>query len=275
VPELPEVETVARQLARHLEGRTITRVHTHVDSLRRPLQGGKLRADVEGRTILRIGRRGKYLVVELSDDARLMLHLGMTGTFRILSRSQPRGKHEHVVFSLADGEQWRFFDPRRFGMVESFAPGQDDWPPPSLAGLGPEPLGPDFHGDYLHQCIRGHRQAIKVLLLDQRLVAGIGNIYASELLFRAGIRPGRGGRRLTRPACARVVCATREVLTEAIAAGGTTISTYTNVDGEMGMFDRELLVYGRGGEPCLVCGHPVRQRVQAGRSTYFCPRCQK
>lgn len=275
MPELPEVETVVRQLERHLKRRTILTVETHIPRLRKALDADKLTADCVQQRIEGLYRRGKYFVVELSGETALLMHLGMSGSCRIRPADEPAAKHEHVVFALDNGESWRFSDPRRFGVVQSFDNRVDKWPPPELASLGPEPLDDDFHTAYLFRATRKRKPAIKPLLLDQRIVAGVGNIYASELLFRAGVRPGRAAWRVTRSECERTVAATKEVLAEAIAAGGTTIDTYENVDGEAGRFDRELRVYGRTGEPCLTCRTLIKQQIHSGRSTYYCPSCQR
>ena len=274
MPELPEVETVVRQLERHLKRRTILSVETHIQRLRKVLDLEKLTADCASQRIERLYRRGKYFVVELSGKRALLMHLGMSGSCRVRPADEPAAKHEHVVFTLDDGESWRFSDPRRFGVVQSFRTLVEKWPPPELASLGPEPLEDDFHAAYLFQATRKRKPTIKPFLLDQRVVAGVGNIYASELLFRAGVRPGRAAGRVTRRDCERMVTATKEVLAEAIAAGGTTIDTYQNVDGEAGRFDRQLRVYGRTGEPCLACAAPIKQQVHTGRSTFYCPSCQ-
>ncbi len=274
MPELPEVETVVRQLERHLKTRTILGVETHIPRLRKVLDVDKLTADCTARRIERIYRRGKYFVVDLSGGTALLMHLGMSGSCRIRPASEAAAKHEHVVFTLDNGESWRFSDPRRFGVVQSFRTQVEKWPPPELASLGPEPLTDQFDAAYLFGATRKRKPAIKPFLLDQRVVAGVGNIYASELLFRAGVRPGRAAGRVTRRECARMVTATKEILEEAIAAGGTTIDTYQNVDGEAGRFDRQLQVYGRTGEPCVTCASPIKQQVHTGRSTFYCPTCQ-
>jgi len=249
-------------------------VEAHIPRLRKVLDVEKLTADCASRRIEGLYRRGKYFVVELSGGTALLMHLGMSGSCRVRPADEPAAKHEHVVFTLDDGESWRFADPRRFGVVQSFQTQVDKWPPPELASLGPEPLEDGFDAVYLFRATRKRRPAIKPFLLDQRVVAGVGNIYASELLFRARVRPGRAAGRVTRRECERMVTATKEVLEEAIAAGGTTIDTYQNVDGEAGRFDRQLNVYGRTGEPCLTCATLIKQQVHTGRSTFYCPSCQ-
>lgn len=275
MPELPEAETVARQLHGFLCGTTIAGVESFVERLRMPVDVEHLRRLAVGRRVELVDRRAKYIQVHLSGGVIVLLHLGMTGTCRICAPHVERGKHEHVIFALEDGRSWRFVDPRKFGAVQAFAEADHAWPPASLAILGPEPLEAGFSPDYLFQVTRDKRQAIKVQLMDQRVVAGIGNIYASEILHRAGIRPGRASGRVTRRHCRFIVLKSRDVLREAIALGGTTISQHTNVDGSMGRFVQELRVYGRGGEPCVECGTAIKRMAHGGRSTYYCPTCQK
>jgi formamidopyrimidine-DNA glycosylase len=274
MPELPEAETVARQLARYLTGERIAGVEARVPALRGPVDLPGLRAVAVDRTITGVRRRGKFIFVDLDDGGTVMLHLGMTGTCRICPPGEPLGPHEHVVFRLVQSGTWRFVDPRRFGMVVGSPVPDGAWLPAGVRNMGPEPLEGAFDAAYLHRVIRGRKQAVKTLLMDQRIVAGIGNIYASEILFRAGIRPGRGAGRLTRPQCDRIVAETRAVLSEAIELGGTTIDSHTNVDGSMGRFVLRLQVYGRDGEPCKTCNTPIKRTVQGGRSTFYCPNCQ-
>jgi formamidopyrimidine-DNA glycosylase len=274
MPELPEVETVVRQLNAELLGRTVEAVSIRVDSFRGEPVDQALTRLLPGRRIVRFFRRGKFIVGDFHDDTRLLLHLGMTGTFRICAGQDPVHKHEHIVFSLADGSSWRFIDPRRFGMIRVFPPEDSRWPPASLREMGPEPLEGSYTSEYLFEKSRKRKVKIKVFLLDQHIVAGIGNIYASEILFRSGIRPGKAAGRLTRNEYTRIIPATRSILQAAIEAGGTTIGTYTDVEGDMGRFKQQLLVYGRGQEPCLTCGTTIKQTVLGGRSTFYCPVCQ-
>jgi formamidopyrimidine-DNA glycosylase len=275
MPELPEVETVVRQLQNSLVGRRILGVEVRNDDLRRPVPAEKLAAAVAGETVSAVHRRGKYILVHLSGPYAVLIHLGMTGSLRLRPSQDPLAKHEHVVFSMDRQQDLRFDDPRRFGLLEPFLATGPDRLPNELAGMGPEPFSDGFDAPYLHARARRCRQSVKVFLLDQSVVAGIGNIYASELLFRAGVRPGKAAARLTRPEWERVVAQTRAVLRDAIAAGGTTISDYEDLDGSAGGFDRQLRVYGRSGEPCLACGTTLRQQTHGGRSTFYCPRCQR
>ena len=277
MPELPEVETIRRALLPHVTGRRIVGVDVTVPALRWPLDAGALRDACVGQTVITVSRRGKYLLVELSSNQRLVLHLGMTGAFRICPGGAPVAKHEQVIWRLVDGNSWRFLDARRFGSVVVNPALGPDGLPESFGALGPEPLAPDFSAEYLYDVTRGRARAIKDLLMDQSTVAGIGNIYANEALFRAGLRPRRGSRRLSRRDCVRTVTAIRDVLREAIAFGGTTISDFRTVDGSEGKFRIRLRVYGRTGEPCLRCGdaEKVKRIVQGGRSSFYCPGCQK
>jgi len=274
MPELPEVETVVRQLSKYVLGARVKRVSHCVERLRTPLHRPRLSAAVDGHVVEAIARRGKYIVVHMSSGCRLLLHLGMTGTFRVCPPGEPLQRHEHLVVDLEDGRTWRFLDPRKFGMLEVHEPEAGTWPPGALATMGPEPLREEFTPELLFAMTRKLRTPVKVFLMDQKRVAGIGNIYASEILFAAGVRPGRGVGRLTRKECSRVVAETKRILGLAIEAGGTTISMFSNVDGKMGMFVQQLRVYGKTGEPCHKCGVPIRRRVQGGRSTFYCRSCQ-
>jgi len=274
MPELPEAETVARQLARYLTGRTITAVTIHATRLRQPLDLPALQRVAIGRKVEGTRRRGKFIFVDLSGGATVLIHLGMSGTCRVCPHGAALERHEHVVFELDSGESWRYVDPRKFGMVTPSPVRDGDWLPRGILTMGPEPLGGDFTAADFFAKTRRRTTAIKQFLLDQRTVAGIGNIYASEILFRAAVRPGRAARSLSRMECRRVVAETRFVLEEAVAMGGTTIDSHTNVDGSMGRFVQRLKVYGRGGEPCLVCGAAIKRRVQGGRSTFYCSFCQ-
>jgi len=277
MPELPEVETVCRALAPHLTGLTITDVVTRVSSLRLPVDSERLTAVCVNRSISGIRRRGKYLALELAGDATVVLHLGMTGMLRICPATDAVLPHDRVLWGLSDGRSWRLADTRKFSCVLPFErcdPGQDIGP---LANLGIEPLDHGFDGAYLHAECRGRMRPVKNLIMDQTVVVGVGNIYASEVLFRAGIHPRRAGGRLSRRRCEALAAEIRSVLTEAIDWGGTTIINFRAPDGSEGLFRQQLRVYGRENEPCLRCaGHArIRRIVLGGRSTYYCPRCQR
>lgn len=277
MPELPEVETVCRALRRHLIGARIADVHTLVPRLRRPLDEPALRRACRNHTIAGIRRRAKYLLVDFEDgrDA-LLLHLGMTGAFRVCPATVPLEKHARVVWTLADGREWRYIDPRMFGHVTVCTVSSPDALPTDLDTCGVEPLTDALSPALLWQLSRRRTCPIKNLIMDQRVVVGVGNIYANEACFRAKLRPQCPAGRLTRPACARLVREIKAVLEEAILCGGTTISDFRSVDGDEGRFHIALEVYGRAGEACNRCGvrSRIRRIVQGGRSTYYCPRCQ-
>ena len=227
---------------------------------------------VAGQRILRVCRRAKYLLLGL-ESGTLLLHLGMSGNLRVVPAATPRLRHDHFDLLLDSGVALRFNDPRRFGSLiyTSGEPREH----PLLARLGPEPFSAAFDADYLYRITRGRRVAIKQLLMNSQLVVGVGNIYASEALFRARLRPGRAARSLTRADAARLVRAIRAVLRQAIRAGGTTLRDYLGADGAPGYFRQRLYVYERRGKPCRRCGTPVRAVTQGQRSTYYCPGCQK
>ncbi|MCC6849532.1 MAG: bifunctional DNA-formamidopyrimidine glycosylase/DNA-(apurinic or apyrimidinic site) lyase [Deltaproteobacteria bacterium] len=270
MPELPEVETVRRGLADALTGRRITAVEIHERRLRRPL-ARDFAARLTGRRIARVRRRAKYLLLDLDDGASWLVHLGMTGTMVVLPAAAPRRIHTHVVAALDDGRTVRFHDPRRFGLmrVGSAAALAE------LAALGPEPLAAEFSAAFLHGVARRQRRAVKSLLMDQRVVAGLGNIYANEILFGAGVRPSRRTSRVTRADAERIVAETGRVLAEAIALRGSSISDYRDERGEPGAFQHAFRVYERAGEPCCRCGVAIRRCVIVGRSSFYCPQCQR
>jgi len=271
MPELPEVETVRRGLADAVTGRRVTDVAIHERRLRKPL-ARDFAAALTGRRIEQVHRRAKYLLLELDDGASWLVHLGMTGTLVVLPADEPRRTHTHVVATLDDGRTLRFHDPRRFGLMRV---GPADRLA-ELAVLGPEPLDGAFSADFLHATARRQRRAVKSLLMDQRVVAGLGNIYVNEILFGAGIRPTRKTSRVTRADAERIVAETGRVLAEAIALRGSSISDYRDERGEPGAFQNTFRVYERDGEPCHRCNDGViRRRVIVGRSSFYCPSCQR
>lgn len=271
MPELPEVETTRRGIEPHIVGRRIARLRVHEARLRWPVE--LTRVDTfTGAAIRRAGRRAKYLLIE-TDAGTLILHLGMSGSLRVLPATTPRIAHDHVDIELDSGQTLRFNDPRRFGSL-LFTTG-DPNAHPLLEMLAPEPLDDAFDGDYLWRITRRRAVAIKQLIMNSRLVVGVGNIYASEALFRARVRPRRQARSLTRKECARLARAIKATLTMALKAGGTTLRDYVGADGNPGYFRQRLYVYERAGLPCRVCGKPVRQFTQGQRSTYWCAHCQK
>ncbi len=271
MPELPEVETTRRGLEPLLVGRTILAVQVYNRSLRWPVSPG-LAAGLRGRTVHAVRRRSKYLLVDCTAGT-LILHLGMTGHLRVVAAAEPLRKHDHVALRLDDGQSLRFNDSRRFGAVLWTTANPLDHP--LLKDLGPEPFDAAFTGELLARRAQGRVVAVKPFLMDARTVVGVGNIYASEALFRAGIDPCRAAGKVSRTAWKRLVAAVRAVLAEAIAAGGTTIRDFANSAGEPGYFRINLKVYGRAGEPCVTCNTPVSQVRLGQRSTYFCANCQK
>lgn len=273
MPELPEVETVRRMLESSVLGRTVRSARISGLKLRESVPADLPRR-MRGRTIESLGRHGKYLLIGLDRGLTLLSHLGMSGRWLFFPQAPDRSlTHVHARFALEDGGDLWFQDPRRFGMlrlVETRALAHD----PSLRPLGPDPLATPPTGESLHAIARGSRVAVKIFLLDQRRIAGIGNIYASEILFRAALDPRRQAGRLSRAEWVRVASETRLVLEEAIRGMGTTFSAYRTLRGERGGYGDRLLVYDRSGEPCLRCGAPIRRIVQGQRSTFFCRSCQ-
>ena len=278
VPELPEVETIRRGVVPALVGRSVAAVHTYDRRLRWPVPRDLERV-LRGRRVTAIDRRSKYLLFRMAapsgappDDGTLLVHLGMTGSLRIYAAAPTRMAHEHVDLVFDDGSTLRYRDPRRFGTI-LWIPG-DAAGHPLLSRLGPEPFSTAFDAESLFRATRGRRAAIKLALMDNRLVVGVGNIYANEALFRAGIRPTRAAGRLSRARLAGLVEAVRETLAEAIAKGGSTLRDYVDSAGEPGAFQLEYAVYGREGLTCPVCGTPIRAVRQGQRSTFYCPGCQ-
>ena len=271
MPELPEVETTRRGIAPHVTGRSVLRVDVYDRQLRWPVPAD-LDARLRGARIDRVDRRSKYLLLRVGPST-LLVHLGMTGSLRIWREPPPRMAHDHVDIVFDDGTTLRYRDPRRFGAVL--------WVPsaverhPLLASLGPEPFDAAFEAGYLWRATRSRSAAIKLALMDNRVVTGVGNIYANETLFRSGIHPALAANRVSRQRLARVVENVRAVLTEAIAKGGSTLRDYVGSDGSSGYFQLDYFVYGRAGEACRVCGTPIRSSRLGGRSSFHCPQCQR
>lgn len=279
MPELPEVETVARGLSPVLVGVRLTRVEARRPDLRYPLPVDFVQ-HLTGARVTGLTRRAKYLLAPLDRGRTLLMHLGMTGRFEIengksLSERAPE-KHAHVLFETEHGTRITFYDARRFGFMDLIDDGAMA-AHPRLAGLGPEPLGGTFDASYLQRAFAGRRQSAKTVLLDQRVVAGLGNIYVCEALFRARISPVRPAGSVSRPRLIALVAAVREVLGEAMAAGGSSLRDFAAADGQLGYFQHSFQVYGRTGEPCARpdCSGVVRRLVQGGRSSFYCPVCQK
>jgi formamidopyrimidine-DNA glycosylase len=274
MPELPEVETVRRMLESAVRGRTIASVGLSGLRLREAVDPALPRR-LRGRTVERIERRGKYLLVVLDRDLVLLSHLGMTGGWLVVppGRAAQPGPHTHVQIRFRDGTRLWFEDPRRFGLLR-LLPAREVDDDPSLSRLGPDPITSPPTGATLGQAAGRSRTALKVFLMDQKRIAGIGNIYASEVLHRSRLDPRRRAGTLRPAEWGRVADEIRQVLGEAIERMGTTFSDYRTPDGASGAYSKMLRVYARDGEPCRTCGGPIRRIVQAQRSTYFCPRCQ-
>lgn len=272
VPELPEVETTRRGIAGALVGKRLTGARVRDGRLRWPVDAN-LDAELRGVTVAAVDRRGKYLVLRLDRGSDLILHLGMSGSLRVIPEALPAGKHDHVDVCVDDGRVLRLTDPRRFGAVVLARGGADEHP--LLAKLGVEPLTVDFSGAYLFSRSRRLRGPVKSFLMDARVVVGLGNIYANETLFRAGVRPAVAAGRIALGRYERIAEAASVTLKAALAAGGTTLRDFAAADGRPGYFSQQLLVYGRGGAPCRVCATPIRESRTAGRSTFWCHRCQR
>ncbi len=283
MPELPEVETVRRGLAPVMEGHVIARAEVNRPDLRWPFPE-RMAQRLTGARVERLRRRSKYILADLDTGETLLIHLGMSG--RMLVSGDPLGvfvhehpapeKHDHVVLHMDNGARITFNDPRRFGamdLMETATAEQHKL----LAVLGPEPLGNDFHEAVLVDAFRGKNTPVKSALLDQRIVAGLGNIYVCEALFRGGISPKRKAGRIAAGRVAALVPIIRDVLAEAIEAGGSSLRDFRQADGELGYFQHAFDVYGREGEPCKTtgCGAPIARVVQSGRSSFYCPRCQR
>jgi formamidopyrimidine-DNA glycosylase len=271
MPELPEVETTRRGLAPHVEGRRITGVVLRRPDLRWPIPD-EIRDQLPGRRIEAVRRRAKYLLMDTDAGDSALLHLGMSGMLRVLPADTPVGTHDHVDLALDSGRVLRFTDPRRFGSLL--------WQPAGtehelLRGLGPEPLADTFDGDWLFARSRGRSAPVKTFLMDQKIVVGVGNIYAAESLFRAGISPLRAAGKVSRERYAALAGAVRDILAYAITRGGTTLRDFLSPDGAPGYFEQELSVYGRGGEACPNCGGPLREASIGQRASVWCPRCQR
>ena len=269
MPELPEVEVTLRGIAPQLAGRRISGVVVREAQLRWRIPD--LLSILRARAIRALRRRGKYLLVDCG-DGHLILHLGMSGSLRLLPRDTPPGKHDHFDLLLGD-IMLRLHDPRRFGAV-LWVEG-DAERHPLLSHLGIEPLTRELSGSRLHALTRGRRTAIKQLLMDGRRIAGIGNIYANESLFRAAIHPATPARRLSRERCARLAAAIKKTLRAAIRAGGSSLRDFVGSDGKPGYFQQRYWVYERTGQPCQRCGTPIRRTLQGQRSSFYCPHCQR
>lgn len=270
MPELPEVETTRRGIQDHVTGRTVVEAIVRNRALRWPVTRG-LGARLRGQRIGGVDRRAKYLLLR-SETGTLIVHLGMSGSLRIVTADAPPEKHDHVDLVFEDGRALRFRDPRRFGAM--LWTSDDPLEHKLLAGLGPEPFEESMDGDYLYETSRGRRTPLRNFLLDSRVVVGVGNIYANEAAFRAGIRPARAAGRIARSRYVDLAGHIKDVLAEAIEQGGTTLRDFVREDGQPGYFRISLQVYGREGEPCRRCGATIVRAVVGARSTFYCPQCQ-
>jgi formamidopyrimidine-DNA glycosylase len=270
LPELPEVETTRRGIMPQLTARTATAVIVREGRLRRPVPPD-LPQLLTGQTLLGVSRRGKYLLLAF-ESGTLLVHLGMSGSLRIVAPSVPPEKHDHVDIRFSD-RILRYRDPRRFGLMLWLRP--EDGLHPLLAGLGVEPLSAAFDGGWLHAQTRGARTAVKLFLMDSHRIVGVGNIYASESLFRAAIHPSTAAGMLGPKRCDRLAAAVRTTLEAAIAAGGSSLRDFVQSDSQPGYFQQQYFVYGRKGEPCRICGSPIRHLVMGQRASFFCGHCQR
>jgi formamidopyrimidine-DNA glycosylase len=281
VPELPEVETTLRGIAPHVVNKAIAKVVVRHWQLRWPVSP-ELPRLLTGRTVLALKRRGKYLIFTLTHGS-LIVHLGMSGSLRVVESNTAAGKHDHLDLIFATGKSTsgkkrpagkslRFTDPRRFGAVLWTSDPVENYP--LLQRLGPEPLTGEFNPEYLFQQSRERRVGVKLFIMDSKIVVGVGNIYANEALFLAGIRPGKAAGRLSRVESGRLVEAIKNVLSKAIAAGGTTLRDFLGGDGKPGYFKQQLFVYGRSGEACLICRTPLKMKRLGQRATVYCSHCQ-
>lgn len=271
MPELPEVETTLRGIAPYLEGRLIQELVVRERRLRHPVPPAT-EAEVAGQKIMALRRRAKYLIFDL-ERGSILVHLGMSGSLRLVPVETPAGTHDHIDLIMADRRCLRFRDPRRFGLFLWLASQPESHS--LLSGLGPEPLGPGFDGAYLFHVSRGRTIPIKALIMDAKVVVGIGNIYASEALFLAAIRPDRPAAQIDEPGYERLAYAIRQVLSESIAAGGTSLRDFVREDGHPGYYARRLRVYARDKQPCVNCGSGLERMKIGQRSSFFCPSCQQ
>lgn len=271
MPELPEVETTRRGIEPHIKKKRVDKVVLRRKTLRWPITPA-LSKDLPGETIESVSRRGKYLLLA-TKSGTLLIHLGMSGSLRIVDLNRHAAKHDHVDIVLANNKVLRYTDPRRFGCMLWVTDSVESHP--LLASLGPEPLSSDFNTDYLFEKSRARSAAVKTFIMDSKVVVGVGNIYANESLFLAGINPKRSAGKISKPRYAKLLLCIQQVLQQAIDVGGTTLRDFTGSDGEPGYFAQSLHVYGRKGEPCKTCKTTLREIRQGQRSTVYCPQCQR
>lgn len=272
MPELPEVETTRRGILPHVRNCHVMEVIVRRRDLRQPVPPSL--SEIEGLDVMDVSRRAKYLIVHLEQEHHVIIHLGMSGSLRIVDPATAFRTHDHIAFTLSKGKQLRFHDPRRFGIV-THTVSATPLAHPLFATLGPEPLEPEFHAAVLKNVLHSLQRPIKLAIMDNAIVVGVGNIYASESLFHAGIHPATPSAKLSLPRLRRLIAAIREVLQKSIEQGGTTLRDFLRENGEPGYFRQELFVYEREGQPCRVCATPISKIIQGQRSTYFCHKCQK
>ncbi|WP_131793874.1 bifunctional DNA-formamidopyrimidine glycosylase/DNA-(apurinic or apyrimidinic site) lyase [Fluoribacter gormanii] len=270
MPELPEVETTKEGIKSHLEGQTIKGVTVRNPKLRIPVPDN-LDQLCAGKKIITVFRRAKYILIHLT-KGYLVIHLGMSGHLRIVTAKSEPEKHDHILLMLTNGVILRFCDPRRFGLFLYID--ENPYQHQLLAHLGPEPLSNEFNGHYLRQKAKNKNKPIKSLIMDNEIVVGVGNIYATESLFLANIHPTTPAKILSESMCHVLATQIKEVLTQAILCGGTTLRDFYAFDGKPGYFSMSLKVYGRKNQPCLLCQHPIESLIIAGRNSFFCPKCQ-
>lgn len=276
MPELPEVEVICRGLRLHLIGRTITLIRHSGLHLRVPVPVDELNRHIANHTVTDVGRRAKYLIITMQGGAKMLIHLGMSGRLGFFPQQSPAARHDHLRLLLDNGIELRFNDARRFGAVHVFSGTEaTDLEPTFFAQSGPEPFSQAYSAPYLMEKARGRQSPVKVFLMTNEIVVGIGNIYANEILFSARIAPTRRAATLSLAEWRRIVAKTHLILQQAIDCGGSTISDFANADHESGYFQVNFRVYDRKGQPCLTCGRAIEKIQLGGRTCYFCPKCQK
>jgi len=270
MPELPEVETTLRGISSHIDQCRVKKINIYQEKLRWPIEK-KLHSKLSGKQLLKLQRRGKYLILDFKKGS-LLIHLGMSGSLRILDSNISLEKHDHFEIIFDNNKTLRLRDPRRFGAVIWT---EENWQDHKLIkSLGPEPLTDEFNTEYLHEASRKKSSAVKSFIMDSHIVVGVGNIYASEALFRAGIHPTRAAKRISKKRFENLVTAIKTVLEKAINEGGTTLKDFTNAEGKPGYFTQQLNVYGKANQPCPTCSTPIKHKVIAQRATYYCSHCQ-
>ena len=274
MPELPEVETIGRALKEYLAGRTIEGVQIFTERLREPLDSLK-NPLLTGRKVLDVRRRGRYLIVDLEENLALLMHFGMSGVLKTVPLDQERAKHEHIIFDLGNNDSLRFECPRRFSLVKLITLPHAGAVPPELDKLGVEPLSKDFNAEYFCKCAAKRKTALKEFIMDNSVVTGVGNIYATEALFNTRLSPLRPACEVTGAEAGKLIAEIKLILEKSIASGGTTFSDYRQLDGSTGKYVLELNAYGKSGQNCPNCGNKFASVKQGGRTTVYCKKCQQ